>query len=295
MKPYFRIFTSAATASFLVFTTLAQESPNQTGTPGESSLTGTNSGRTGPTGSIGKGSKIIGMEVMNYQHEKLGKVDDLAVDLQSGRIVQVVLSIGGFLGIGDTLIAVPPGALHYDAANKVVHLDADKEKLKAAPRFETSKWEEYSQPNHVTQVYSYYGQQPYSSTAAYKDQTLNADRTKEVDRTVNSGTNAVADVSNSALNARDRNDQTLTPGDQGNNSADFDTTRRIRKEITSTKDMSVSARNVKIITSNGRVTLRGPVKTEQEKQLIGEIASRIAQPANVDNQLEVKLTATGRN
>ena len=295
MKQYFRIFTSAASASLLVFTTLAQDTSNQTGTPGEPSITGTNSGRADVAGSIGKGSKIIGMEVKNYQNEKLGKVDELAVDLQSGRIVQVVLSIGGFLGIGDRLVAVPPGALHYDAANKVVKLDADKEKLKAAPRFEASKWEEYSQSNHVNQVYSYYGRQPYSPIAANNDQTPNVDRTKKVDRTANVGTNAVADVNNSGLNARDRNDQTLTPGDQGNNSADFDTTRRIRKEITSTKDMSVSARNVKIITVNGRVTLRGPVRSEQEKQLIGEVASRIAQPANVDNQLEVKLTATGRN
>ena len=293
MKNYFQILASAAAASFLVLTTLAQEAPNQTGTPGEPSRTVTNSGRNGLLGSIEKGSKIIGMEVKNYQNEKLGKVDDLGIDLQSGRIVQVVLSIGGFLGIGDTLIAVPPGALHYDAASKVVHLDADKEKLKAAPRFETSKWEEYSQPNHVTQVYSYYGQQPYS--LAGNDQNLNADRLRGVNRSINFGNNAVADANNSGLNARDRNDQTLTPGDQGGSSTDFDTTRRIRKEITSTKNMSVSARNVKIITANGRVTLRGPVNTEEEKQLIGEIASRIAQSANVDNQLEVKLTATGRN
>jgi osmotically-inducible protein OsmY len=235
------------------------------------------------------------MEVKNYQNEKLGKVEDLGIDLQSGRIVQVVVSIGGFLGIGDTLVAVPPGALHYDAAAKVVHLDADKEKLKAAPRFEASRWDEYSQPQHITQVYSYYGQPPYSSTAIDNDQNLNAQRTSRLERRAGFGTNEVSNVDNSGLNVRDRHDQTLTPGDQGNSSADLDTTRRIRKEITGSKDVSVSARNVKIITVNGRVTLRGPVKTEQEKQMIGDIASRIAQAANVDNQLEVKLVPTGRN
>ena len=295
MRNYFRIFTSGAAASFLVFTTLAQETQNPLLTQRESLRTGTNSARVGQLGSIEKGSKLIGMEVKNYQNEKLGKVDDLGIDLQSGRIVQVVLSIGGFLGIGDTLIAVPPGALHYDAASKVVHLDADKEKLKAAPRFEAARWEEYSQPHHISQVYSYYGQPPYSSTAGDNDQNLNAERTSGLNRSPNFGTNAVADVDNSGLNVRDRNDQTLTPGDQGNSSTDLDTTRRIRKEITASKDVSVSARNVKIITANGRVTLRGPVKTEQEKQIIGEIASRIAQSGNVDNQLEVKLIPTGRN
>jgi len=295
MRNYFRILTSGAAASLLVFTTLAQESQNPAVTRADSLQTGTNSAGTGQLASIGKGSKIIGMEVKNYQNEKLGKVDDLAIDLQSGRIVQVVLSVGGFLGIGDTLVAVPPGALHYDAATKVVHLDADKEKLKAAPRFESEKWDEYSQSDNVNKVYSYYGQQPYSLVPAGNNQTLNADRTRVPNRNVNYGTNAVANVNNSALNARDRNDQTVTPGDQGSSAPDFDTTRQIRREITSSKDMSVSARNVKIMTVNGRVTLRGPVQTEQEKQLIGDIASKIAQPANVDNQLEVKLTPTGRN
>jgi hyperosmotically inducible protein len=138
------------------------------------------------------------------------------------------------------------------------------------------------------------GQQPYSSTAAATDQTATADRANDANQAGLSATNAVTDANNSARNARDRNDQTLTPGDQGNNSADVSTTRQIRKEIIAAKDMSLSARNVKIITVGGRVTLRGPVKTEQEKQLIAEIASRIAQPANVDNQLEVKITPTGR-
>ncbi len=101
-----------------------------------------------------KASDLIGMAVKNYQDEKLGKVEDLAVDVESGRIVQVILSTGGFIGIGDTLSAVPPGALHHDVANKVLHLDADKEKLKAAPKFEMSKWAECSDSNHLAEVYS---------------------------------------------------------------------------------------------------------------------------------------------
>ena len=56
--------------------------------------------------------------------------------------------------------------------------------------------------------------------------------------------------------------------------------------------MSINARNVKIITQNGHVTLRGPVNTAEEKRVIGEIANRIARSENVDNQLEVKLTAS---
>ena len=73
-------------------------------------------------------------------------------------------------------------------------------------------------------------------------------------------------------------------------SADIDTTARIRKEILAEKGMSVNARNVKVITANGRVTLRGPVNTAEEKRRIAEIANRIATSDNVDNQLEVKRT-----
>src|ERR1700730_10063516 len=67
------------------------------------------------------------------------------------------------------------------------------------------------------------------------------------------------------------------------------------KEIIADKGMSVNARNVKIITNNGQVTLRGPVKTAEEKRLIGEIANRIARSENVDNQLEVQLTTSSNN
>ena len=61
-----------------------------------------------------------------------------------------------------------------------------------------------------------------------------------------------------------------------------------KQGIIAMKHMSVNARNVKIITAEGRVTLRGPVNTAEEKVHIGEIAASIAQLENVDNQIEVK-------
>jgi osmotically-inducible protein OsmY len=51
--------------------------------------------------------------------------------------------------------------------------------------------------------------------------------------------------------------------------------------------LSLNARNVKVITSNGRVTLRGPVKSQAEKQAIADIAGRVATPEKVDNQIEI--------
>lgn len=92
---------------------------------------------------------------------------------------------------------------------------------------------------------------------------------------------------NTSRNKRDRADAAITPMSQGNSKSDLDTSANIRKELMAAKDLSTNAKNVKVVTQNGRVTLRGPVETPAEKQLIGEIASRIARRENVDNQLEV--------
>lgn len=97
------------------------------------------------------------------------------------------------------------------------------------------------------------------------------------------------DSDNSGRNVRDRNDATLTSGDQGNTPADRDITQKVRKTLVSgTNDYSMTAKNIKIITADGKVTLRGPVKTDAEKAGIVTIARSVAGEANVDDQLEVK-------
>ena len=92
---------------------------------------------------------------------------------------------------------------------------------------------------------------------------------------------------NSGKNARDREGTTLTSGDQSNNKADVTITQKIRREVVADKRLSMDAHNVKIITINGVVTLRGPVKSAAEKANIGAKAKRVAGVTRVDNQLEV--------
>ena len=86
----------------------------------------------------------------------------------------------------------------------------------------------------------------------------------------------------------------MTPLDQGNNQADIEMTAQIRQQVLGTDGISTDAKNIKIITLNGRVTLRGTVATAAEKELIGGIANQNAHPGNVDNQLEVQ-SATDAN
>ena len=92
---------------------------------------------------------------------------------------------------------------------------------------------------------------------------------------------------NTEVNVRDRTDAVKTPIDQNENRKDIDITANIRKRVVDTK-MSVNAQNVKIITQDGKVTLRGPVKSEEEKTQIEKMAHDVAGAANVDNQLEVQ-------
>ena len=98
---------------------------------------------------------------------------------------------------------------------------------------------------------------------------------------------AAVEPDNSGRNVRDRNEATKTAGDQSENEADRTITQNIRKAITADDSLSTNAKNVKIITNDGTVTLRGPVKSEKEKAEIEAKAKQVAGVKNVDNQLEI--------
>ena len=220
-------------------------------------------------GYVEKANKLIGTPVNNLQNEKIGKVKNFIVDLSADRIVAVIISSGGYIGMDGELSAVPPTSLRYDTEHKALQLDTSKEMLVNSPHFKSNEWPDFNQSGYAGGVYHAYKVEPYFST----------DGSTQPD--------------NSARNVRDRDSRTITPLDQGNSQADIDTTSQIRKEIIATGGMSTNAKNVKIITLNGHVTLRGPVNTSDEKRQINDIANRIAQSGNVDNQLEVTEKTTG--
>jgi osmotically-inducible protein OsmY len=101
-------------------------------------------------------------------------------------------------------------------------------------------------------------------------------------------TAAKADADNTAKNARDADGTTLTPLDQGESEADRTITQQIRKAVVDHEQLSTNAKNVKIITLNGVVTLRGPVKSTEEKATIASVAQKTGGVKRVDNQLEIE-------
>lgn len=96
------------------------------------------------------------------------------------------------------------------------------------------------------------------------------------------------DADNTAKNERDRNNKTLTPTDQSETPEDRKLTQNIRRAVVKDPSLTMTAKNIKIITAGGKVTLRGPVKSDAEKTKINELAKAAAGTVPVDNQLEVK-------
>jgi hyperosmotically inducible protein len=93
---------------------------------------------------------------------------------------------------------------------------------------------------------------------------------------------------NTATNERDRSGESKTSGDQSNSSADLKITQAVRQALMKDDELSTTAKNIKIITDNGQVTLRGPVKNAREKAKIGQLAKSAAGGAKIDDQLDVK-------
>lgn len=98
----------------------------------------TSSGGPGPDFMLA--DTLIGDKVLSSDGKGIGKIDDIMLDVRSGRIAYAVLSCGGFLGMGDKLLAVPWGALTLDTDEKCFRLDATEERIKSASGFDKDHW-----------------------------------------------------------------------------------------------------------------------------------------------------------
>jgi len=106
-------------------------------------------------------STLEGDTVRNSAGDNLGKVDEIMVDIPSGRIAYVVLSFGGVLGMGDKLFAVPWTALRVDEDEKCFILDVSKSTLESAPGFDKNNWPDMANTSWGTEIYQHYGATPY--------------------------------------------------------------------------------------------------------------------------------------
>ena len=104
---------------------------------------------------------IKGERVVNNHDEDLGSIEELMIDIDSGRIAYAVLSFGGFLGMRNKLFAIPWSALVIRPEDHQFVLDIARERLEQAPGFDRENWPDMTDLDWGAGVYSYYGLSPY--------------------------------------------------------------------------------------------------------------------------------------
>ena len=115
-------------------------------------------------------STVTGDTVRNKKGEDLGWIEEIMIDLDSGRVAYAVLSSGGFLGMGDRLHAIPWNALAVDLEQREFVLDIEKERLERAPGFDKDNWPRMADRQWGEIIHRYYGSKPYwDATAAARE------------------------------------------------------------------------------------------------------------------------------
>lgn len=108
------------------------------------------------TNQIINASDVINVDVKNHQNEDLGKIKAIMLDKFNGQVAYVVLSYGGFLGMGDKLFALPWDIFAYAPTEDCFKISLDKEKLKNSPGFAKDNWPDMSSTTWRKSINSYY-------------------------------------------------------------------------------------------------------------------------------------------
>jgi len=136
----------------------------------------------GPGPHIMAASTLDGNDVYSADDVKVGSIKDIMLDVSSGRIAYAVLSSGGFLGMGDKLLAIPWNALTLDTDRKVFILGVAADVVKQAEGFDKDRWPSFADAGWATALHGRYGTEPYwysrrGETTTIDQPVVNAPRT----------------------------------------------------------------------------------------------------------------------
>lgn len=124
-----------------------------------------------PTGGCGPfvmaSDTLEGNKVVDPSGQEIGTIDHIMLDVIGGRIAYAVLAMGGFLGIGEKLHALPWSALTLDTRRKCFVLGVEKERIKASPGFDKEHWPTMANSEWATSIHEYYGISPYWESDRY--------------------------------------------------------------------------------------------------------------------------------
>lgn len=222
---------------------------------------------TGNTEKLRLASDLIDKSVANQQGQDMGRITDVIVSFHNPNMTFALLKPGSFItskseSTKNELFAVPVSAFIASATDKKLLLDINPGEFQQAQPFSADSWRMAMPGAHAPLIFRYQANDNDNASGIAPD--------------------------NSGQNVRDRQSGTVTPMDQAENKNDLRVTQQIRKSLAGDNNLSVPAKNIKIITANGKVTLRGPVNSDQEKQEISRLAEQAAGSGNVNDELEVK-------
>jgi len=117
----------------------------------------------GPGPQVMAADTLQGDEVRNAADENLGEITDIMIDVPTGRVAYAVMSVGGVLGMGSKLFAIPWSALQLDTESKCFRMNVPKERFEHAPGFDKDHWPTMADQQWAEDVHSFYGARPYWS------------------------------------------------------------------------------------------------------------------------------------
>ncbi|WP_414442261.1 PRC-barrel domain-containing protein [Burkholderia sp. 22PA0106] len=129
-------------------------------TPDGAGIVGRGEG-DGPGPDIMAADTLRGDKVISSDNEEVGKIAEIMLDVRSGRVAYAVLSSGGFLGIGDSLRAIPWSALTLDTDDACFRLGVTADSVKDAPVFEKSAWPSMTDLEWGLKIHAHYHRRPY--------------------------------------------------------------------------------------------------------------------------------------
>lgn len=108
--------------------------------------------------------RVNGTDVFNQAKEKIGKIEDVAIDKRSGKVAYAILSFGGFVGMGEKHQPLPWSVLNYDTDQRGYVVDITQEFLSLAPKLDVSElsgWDDSASREAFHAYYSPLGARPY--------------------------------------------------------------------------------------------------------------------------------------
>jgi sporulation protein YlmC with PRC-barrel domain len=131
-------------------------------TSGEATIVGKGAATAdGPGPDVMAASTIDGNTVVSSDGDDVGSIKEIMLDVRAGRVAYAVLSSGGFLGMGNKLLAIPWSALTLDTDNKCFRLAATSDQVRNSPGFDKDSWPSMVDRQWASSVHQHYGREPY--------------------------------------------------------------------------------------------------------------------------------------